>query len=169
MKKFVLSPAAMKEWPKILWVVFISIIVLGLGIFGYFIYAYIRAGVIFWYMGWCVLIALFFVLKTVILKKTHYVHMHHYTVGMVVILTIGYQSIPAALVQAFCNGMMIEGGSRWGYDDVWVKRKPPSPRADQVEQAQQSEVQENEPDYNVVANASQNEVEVEVKAVVQDV
>ena len=25
----------------------------------------------------------------------------------------------------FCNGMMIEGGSRWGYDPVWVKNEKP--------------------------------------------
>jgi hypothetical protein len=25
----------------------------------------------------------------------------------------------------FCNGMMIEGGSRWGYDPVWVENEKP--------------------------------------------
>jgi len=25
----------------------------------------------------------------------------------------------------FCNGMMIEGGSRWGYDPVWVQNEKP--------------------------------------------
>lgn len=25
----------------------------------------------------------------------------------------------------FCNGMMIEGGSRWGYDPIWVQNEKP--------------------------------------------
>lgn len=26
-------------------------------------------------------------------------------------------------MQGFCNGMMVEGGGRWGYDDIWIKLK----------------------------------------------
>jgi hypothetical protein len=25
----------------------------------------------------------------------------------------------------FCNGMMIEGGSRWGYDPIWIRNEKP--------------------------------------------
>ena len=28
-------------------------------------------------------------------------------------------------MMGFCNGMMIEGGCRWGYDPIWIKNEPP--------------------------------------------
>lgn len=27
-------------------------------------------------------------------------------------------------MMGFCNGMMIEGGCRWGYDPIWIKNEP---------------------------------------------
>ena len=33
----------------------------------------------------------------------------------------------AGLVQGFANGMMIEGGGRWGYDDIWIKNNEEAP------------------------------------------
>lgn len=32
---------------------------------------------------------------------------------------ICYQSIFVTVVHGYFNGMMIEGGARWGYDPVW--------------------------------------------------
>jgi len=124
MVHFVLTPEAIKKWPKILFVISGVILVLAFAILGYMMYAYWISGVFFYYMGWCFLILGLFALITCCLRKTHKVHMHHYTVGMIVILTLGYQSIPCSLVHGFCNGMMIEGGSRWGYDPVWIKLHP---------------------------------------------
>lgn len=93
---------------------------------------YVIAGVIYYYIGWGVFIILMFVFITLCARKTHYLHVHHYTVGMVIIALIGYQSIPAAIIQGFCNGMMIEGGCRWGYDPIWNKRKPSEQQAQEL-------------------------------------
>lgn len=124
MVHFVLTPDKIKKWPKILFVISGVILILALAILGYMIYAYWISGMFFYYLAWCFIIMAIFGLITCCVRKTHKVHMHHYTVGMIVILTIGYQSIPAAIVHAFCNGMMIEGGSRWGYDPVWIRKHP---------------------------------------------
>jgi hypothetical protein len=132
--KFVLSPEAMKEWPKVLWIAFIMLVVVGLAIMAYMIAMYVKAGVFVGYLIFGLLIVAFFVVKTYLLRNTHKIHVHHYTVGMVIIALIGYQSVIAGLIQGFCNGMMIEGGGRWGYDDIWIKKQPeeapPAPAQD---------------------------------------
>jgi uncharacterized membrane protein YfcA len=100
-------------------------VVIVLAVLGYLMAVYILDRYIYWYIIWFVIIIVFFVVVTVAVKKTHHIHVHHYTIGMVLVVLIGYQSIPAALIMGFCNGMMIEGGSRWGYDPIWVKNDPP--------------------------------------------
>ncbi len=39
---------------------------------------------------------------------------------------ICYQSIFVTVVHAYFNGMMIEGGARWGYDPIWESDEIPS-------------------------------------------
>lgn len=124
MQQFSFTPEKIKQWPAILWVITVVLLVLVLGITGYMVTMYVYAGVIFYYIGWGLFIVLSFVVISCIFKKSYYFHMHHYTIGMVFIALIGYQSVVAALIQGFCNGMMIEGGCRWGYDPIWNKRKP---------------------------------------------
>lgn len=96
-----------------------------LAVLGYLLAVYILDKYIGWYVLWFVIIILFFVVVTLALRKTHHIHVHHYTIGMVLIVLVGYQSVPAALIMGFCNGMMIEGGSRWGYDPIWVQNEKP--------------------------------------------
>lgn len=147
MRKFVLKWDAMKKWPIVLWIVSVALILITLGFMGYFMYAYWICGMFFWYMGWCILIVVVLVLITVIVRKTHRLHMHHYTVGMIILLTVGYQSIPAAILSGFSNGMMIEGGARWGYDPVWVRKKPKAPKTTTVQPAAvESDVKQAEAD-----------------------
>jgi hypothetical protein len=133
MTKFVLTPEKMKTWPAQLWMVFVAIIVFALGMIGYMIYAYYTAGVILFYIAWIALIMGTLAVITLCRRKTHKIHVHHYTIGMIVIALIGYQSLLAAFVQAFCNGMMIEGGSRWGYDPIWYPLKKPEAPVDKAD------------------------------------
>ena len=101
------------------------------------------------YLVWGLLIVAFMVLKTICLRKTHRLHVHHYTVGMIFIALIGYQSIVAGITQGFCNGMMIEGGGRWGYDDIWIKEKKDEKKteaeATKVEKVKPEEESEHKP------------------------
>jgi hypothetical protein len=124
MQKFSMNPEFMKQWPVSLWILLIGLVLLLLGIFTYMLIVYYMCGFLWWYIIFFVVIALGFILPTVILRKSHHIHVHHYTIGMVLISLIGYQSIPAALIHGFCNGMMIEGGCRWGYDPIWIRHKP---------------------------------------------
>jgi hypothetical protein len=87
---FVLSPAAMKKWPAILWIAAVILVLIALAIMGYFFAMYIIAGVFVPYLIWGLLIVAFMVIKTLCLRKTHRLHVHHYTVGMIFIALIGY-------------------------------------------------------------------------------
>lgn len=60
------------------------------GVGGYMIYAYIISGVWWIYVSLLFGIILVMVLITVATKKTHHLHVHHYTVGMILVLLIGY-------------------------------------------------------------------------------
>jgi hypothetical protein len=162
MTQFVLKPEKIKKWPLTLWIIAAVIGCLALAIVGYMIYAYVRAGVWYWYIAWTALVLLTFVLITVIFRKHYSLHMHHYTVGMIVIVLIGYQSIPASLVMGFCNGMMIEGGSRWGYDPIWVKKKAPAPKpAEGAAEAEQSAANLNGAANTEPAQAEMNQIQPE--------
>lgn len=101
----------------------------------YMVYAYVIAGVLWKYCIFGFLLFAIFGIITLCRKKTHYVHVHHYTAGMFLVVLIGYQSIPAGIVHAFANGMMIEGGGRWGYDDIWCRNKVEDPEEEAAEKA----------------------------------
>jgi len=69
------------------------------------------------------LIVVFFVYNS---RKADDVHIHHYTIAMIVLAFTGYQNAFATVVSGFFNGMMIEGGSFYGWDPVFLhyKHKP---------------------------------------------
>lgn len=53
---------------------------------------------------------------------------------------ICYQSIFVTVVQAYFNGMMIEGGARWGYDPVWESDDTPSSSASSANDCKKAKV-----------------------------
>jgi len=103
---------------------FVILLVMFFAILGFCMYVYIKTGVEWYYLGVIVAMVLVFTLPTVILRKTHHLHLHHYTCGMLGLLLLGYQNWLFALMHGFANGAMIEGGSRWGYDPIWYRNKP---------------------------------------------
>lgn len=117
----------MRKWGAFLWIVFIAISCLFLGIFGYVIFLWVnvdRVWLLFTFFGTEML--LFFGV-TFALKKTHYLHMHHYTIAMILIPFVSLQDGFMVFIGAYCNGVMIEGGSRWGYDPIWIRKKKTNP------------------------------------------
>ena len=76
------------------------------------------------YAIWGVLLFAYFYIRS---RSCDEVHIHHYTLSMIVLSFTGYQS---AFVTAICgifNGIMIEGASFWGYDPVFQHNKHPKP------------------------------------------
>lgn len=65
------------------------------------------------------IIILFVIAKTVLLRKTHYVHIHHYSCGMLGMIYWGFQNIYVASLCGLMAGVMVEGAARWGFADTW--------------------------------------------------
>ena len=63
------------------------------------------------------------ILITVWLRKTHRVHIHHYTGAMMGLLVLGYPHWYIIFTCGWSNGVMVEGGARWGYDPHWYPIK----------------------------------------------
>ena len=123
MRGFSFSPNHMRNWGAILWTAFIAFNCVILAIFSYLIYLWVTIG-----RAWLLFSILAFELVlffgvTFALKKTHYLHLHHYTIAMLLIPFPSVQDGFLTFVGAYCNGVMIEGGSRWGYDPIWIRRK----------------------------------------------
>ena len=79
-----------------------------------------------WYFVTCFFVAFVpFTLISAWLKNTHRVHVHHYTGAMMGLPIIGYPQSWLIVLCGWCNGVMVEGGARWGYDPHWFPIKNP--------------------------------------------
>jgi len=56
-------------------------------------------------------------------KRADDVHIHHYTVAWIVLSFTCYQNVFATVVSGIFNGVMIEGGSFYGWDPIFVHDK----------------------------------------------
>ena len=94
-----------------------------------------------WIYG--VVLALYLVYFYVRAKCSKDVHVHHYLVGLWIMLTCSYQHPVCTISVAFCNGMFLDGAIRWGFDPVFEMAKPknkthvPSIRYPTIEQRDQ--------------------------------
>ena len=107
----------MKTWPTVLWVVFFGMIALIVGIVSVLAKKYYEYYLVATYIGWVGAVGLWFYWKKIGATD---VHIHHYCVTAFLVSVIGYQSAFLTFVQAVCSGIMVEGGSRWGYDPIFT-------------------------------------------------
>ena len=131
-----MTPEAIKNQGCLLRVLFVVMICAAVGLIGLLAYLYYVAGVIWLYAGFLCLVVLFFTVPTLCLRKTHELHIHHTNIGMILATLLGYQSIPVTILHGIANGIMIEGGARWGYDAIWEKRGS----SDAVERMQSDQI-----------------------------
>ena len=119
MQKFVLDWNIMKTWPTILWLVFFVL----MGFLGALAVIIVRTyyviGVWIYYIIWAITIALYFYYRG---RGAVDTHIHHYVVAGIVVSFICYQNIFLTIVHGIFSGILIEGGTRWGYDPIWVYR-----------------------------------------------
>ena len=101
---------------------FIVMIVITVTVLSYMSFLYDSAGVRWWYNLLKILTALFFTVPTYVLRKSHDLHIHHVNIGMFCTVMLGYQNVIVTLLHGIANGVMIEGGARWGYDPIWEKK-----------------------------------------------
>ena len=77
----------MKDWPAVLWFVLGALIGLILGILGFLFWKYIAFGIWWIYLIYIGVLALYFVISNYFADE---MHIHHYNVGILVIIFIGY-------------------------------------------------------------------------------
>ena len=83
---------------------------------------YYKGGILFYYLSLLFGCFLFVLFVTLMLKKTHYFHLHHYAWGGLMFIMWGYQHIYITILAGLSSGIMIEGISRWGFDKWWISK-----------------------------------------------
>ena len=111
----------MKTWPIFLWIVFSLAILYVLAILIFLGVEYSNAGILLAYVIGISVISILFCIRGHFARE---VHIHHYSIGAFVTAIICYQSIFLTIVNGLFNGMMIEGGARWGYDTTFLSHHP---------------------------------------------
>lgn len=120
LKHLTLDPADIAEWGKAMWLLALSLLVLIGAILFVICSSYIRLGIFEYYILYAVFLFSAMVWNTQRnAKRGRSVHIHHYTLGLILMSFISIQSPFASVVHAFLHGMFIEGGCRWGFDRIW--------------------------------------------------
>jgi len=121
MTKIHFSWVYMKKWSFNIWAFFIFFIVTPVAYITYNIFSlYIQLdGMAFYVLEILVIEIGFFSIVTLLLGSNYQLYIHHYMIGLCSIPLVSYQKPLISLLNAFLVGMMIEGGSRWGYDPTW--------------------------------------------------
>jgi len=88
--------------------------------FGWHAWRARREGILEWYAGAFVGIGLAIALITFALRESHYIHIHHYTIGGLFALFWRFNHPLSAAYQGFFLGMYVEGIARWGRDPNWI-------------------------------------------------
>lgn len=137
LSQFTLDWEVMKNWPPILWAVFFLLIGFVGFTFYYLFELYATVGIAFYYQILLVALIGGLVLYGYMNKGKYEFHFHHYCVGMFMLIMCCYQNMYMAAVYAIFNGVLIDGGARWGYDPIWNPVNPPAPTA-KMQKTQQS-------------------------------
>lgn len=116
MRQFTLDWHQMQKWDFALWVIFIVMIVMLLYIAIVVVSTYIRIGVLKYYIVWTIILLLLFGLRSIGAADVHF---HHYVMAAFVVSFVCYQSVLLTAFHGIACGIMIEGGTRWGYDKIW--------------------------------------------------
>ena len=104
-----------------MWALLIAILFLIVSILFILAHAYVKIGILKYYLMYGVALFTFMVWNTRRNKKFgKELHIHHYDLALILMSFNSYQSPYASIVHAFCHGFFIEGGARWGFDATWT-------------------------------------------------
>ena len=101
---------------------FIILITFTISVLVFMTYLYSKAGIGWFYASVLALTILFVTVPTYLLRESHELHVHHTNIGMWAATMLGYQHPVITILHGLMNGVMIEGGARWGYDPIWEKK-----------------------------------------------
>ena len=110
----------MKNWPLILWVIFLGLVLLFATIIAYIFYLYYTIGYLSAYITLLsTLVGSFSFLIYWYNLLGYTLHVHHWFLGAFMQVFMCYQNGWISAIQAIFAGIMTEGASRWGYDPLF--------------------------------------------------
>ena len=113
----------MSQWPVSVWLIFASVITPIVVIAIYLLRIYYQASILRFYTGVIGAEIISIALISMILRKSHNFHLHHYNVALLAIPLLGYPDLLVGACHAFSSGVFVEGVTRWGYDPVWINKE----------------------------------------------
>ena len=88
-------------------------------IFGYHIFLSAKANIMKRYLASFVLVAILVAGITAALRQSHFLHFHHYCVGLFLFPFCRFAKPLSLATQGFLLGVAVEGIARWGMDPLW--------------------------------------------------
>jgi len=88
-------------------------------IFGYHGWQAKRAGSSPIYISLFIAMVALVGMGTIMLRESHYLHVHHYCIGLAVFPFCRFETRFSRICQAFFLGLALEGVARWGFDPLW--------------------------------------------------
>ena len=107
----------MKNWPPILWVVFVALIIFIISICTIMYVHYKAAHILSLYGIWGILLSLWFYYMS---RGCVEIHIHHYALMMILLSFICWQDVFTTLLCGIFNGIMIEGVSMYGFGPIFI-------------------------------------------------
>lgn len=120
LQKITLEWDIIKTWGKGLWILFLSLVAIILGIVFVVFRVYYEIGYLKWYALYAIWGIGFIYIKTRCEKGKKKLHIHHYFWSAIIVTFLCYQSVFITFVAGFFNGVNLEGGANWGYDPIWL-------------------------------------------------
>lgn len=121
MQKFSLTPSSIKEWQSEQWMILGALILVIAG-FSVLVVACIIDEQLGRYMlSLSIVVILGLTTVTLIYGTDHELHVHHWTISLILCCYLCHQNYIVLALHGLLNGIMIEGIARWGLDPVWER------------------------------------------------
>ena len=108
----------MSEWPWYLWILLIAFVAFLLAYLSFMIYQYVKSGVAKYYLGYVIILIFIHIIMGV--NDNYATHIHHWFSSLLVLTITCHQHPFITVVAGIFNGVLIEGGARWGFDAPWT-------------------------------------------------
>lgn len=106
----------MKNWPPILWAIFIALIVFLAALIRFVVKVYMALHIIKWFVLGLGIFGAWFYYKS---RGATDIHIHHYVLGSFVTAICSYQDWFITGISGLFSGITIDGLARWGMDPIF--------------------------------------------------
>jgi len=113
------TPSLWKTYTKTELAVIVPIILSMMGVVAWHLYLIFEDSLVVWYSIFYGVVLLAMVLPTVIFRKTHHLHMHHYGIFGLLIPFFAFPNAFSMACLGVVSGVYVEGIGRWGMSWFW--------------------------------------------------